>query len=211
MASMTPPVSAESNNQPRKAKPAGFWLVICLCIGGCVCPLVVGSFLFPVFAQAKEVARATVCKRNLQTVGNAIMAFQKSQGEFPEDLNVVIPMADTHGMKADLVKCPKIVNPGFGRGYAYNGVFYGMKKLSRISQDDLHKYPLLIEIEDPNNDEVTVDCTFPSRHLLGKWVNAYFVGVRAVRIQLSEEQLNKPVVAEEQNLFSLRKMPSSGD
>src|SRR5436190_738056 len=116
MASMPPPISGDADNKPRRGKPSGLWLVISLCIGGCVCPLLVGSFLFPVFAQAKEVARATVCKRNLQTVGDAIIAFQKSQGAFPEDLNVVIPVADTHGMNADLVKCPKITQAGFGRG-----------------------------------------------------------------------------------------------
>jgi len=97
---------------------------------------IVAAVLFPVFAQAREKARASVCMSHLRQVGIAMSLYTQDYDEhWPRRQNwcdSVLPYVRTpQGIPAASVfQCPSLPNqPG---AYAYNGLLNGVSN-SRIA------------------------------------------------------------------------------
>jgi hypothetical protein len=122
-----------------------------------------------------------------------MIAYEQDRGAFPQKMSDVESYAPSRRRAS--YKCPKIDGRGFGRGYAYNKAFFNGKKLSSISKKDLETHPLLVEVQNPEEDVLSPKSMFAKRHMAGRWANAFYVGRGAIRLHLADEQASRPIVA----------------
>lgn len=152
---------------------------------GVVAVLLVGAVAFPLVAQARESAKLEECRKNMQIVGDAIVAYAKDNNGILGDEMYYI---DSWARKIDKYVpeygevppfCAGLDGEyyGLGVGYALNPKFYNKK----IDSPELATEPLLIETRDlmPSNQWLE-DSRAGRRHLRGTKFNKYYVGRGAV-------------------------------
>lgn len=114
-------------------KHRGFTLIELLVVIAIIA--ILAAILFPVFARAREAARATSCKSNLKQMGLAagmysqdydgylVRAWQVSPGCCvpPTWADMLMPYMKNVG----ILSCPSLPNAVNGLGYGYNYVYAG--------------------------------------------------------------------------------------
>lgn len=121
-------------------KRRGFTLIELLVVIAIIA--ILAAILFPVFARAREAARATACKSNLKQIGNAVMMYTQDYDEtlpFQSNMGAATPRYPTNGLEllntddwgeaGDLVApyiknkevfgCPSSIRPRVGVGWRY--------------------------------------------------------------------------------------------
>lgn len=97
---------------------------------------ILAAILFPVFAKAREAARATSCKSNLKQFGSAsAMYTQDNDGDLVRAWQIgggnccVAPtwadMLMPYIKNTQVLACPSLANATNGLGYGYNYVYLG--------------------------------------------------------------------------------------
>jgi prepilin-type N-terminal cleavage/methylation domain-containing protein/prepilin-type processing-associated H-X9-DG protein len=104
-----------------KRRARGFTLIELLVVIAIIA--ILAAILFPVFAKAREAARATSCKNNMKQLGLTMNAYAQDYDEIlPRwgDGNAAIPLMAEWGKNAQIVRCPS-TSPNFGRSVTILG------------------------------------------------------------------------------------------
>lgn len=187
---LTPPPSAVDETPRRRRVRPGMWIIIAICVFGCTCPLFVGALFFPVFAQAREAAKAQVCLEHLQLVGDAMETYEAKHGVFPKD--IASALQEARSTDPTVLSCTK-AETGPGIGYAYNASYFAGRSPSQLGPD-FRTVPMLIEVESDQPDATLNESSrFARRHLKGRWINAFFLPFGAVRLRVPDSELSMPI------------------
>ena len=162
----------DPNAVPIPAPKQGFpaWAIAaigCCCLGPVVMLPILAAILFPVFAQAREKARATACLSNTKQQAVALLMYaQDYDNRYPDStawMTGIQPYA-----KADaILHCPSLAHSGASAyGYALN------KNLSRTNLDKVASPQDTAEIWDstdpgPNVADTLQSLPNPGRHIKG--------------------------------------------
>jgi len=122
---------------------AGFTLIELLVVIAIIA--ILAAILFPVFAKAREAARATSCKSNLKQIGLAsAMYTQDYDGDLVRAWQIASPGCCSAPTWADMLmpymktlgilSCPSLRNATNGLGYGYNYVYAGGYVLTNEAQ-----------------------------------------------------------------------------
>jgi len=105
-----------------KLKRRGFTLIELLVVIAIIA--ILAAILFPVFARAREAARATSCKNNLKQITTALMMYTQDYDEMlPFGGNAAgrwYNLTDPYIKNAGVLACPSYRPTGTNRGYGTN-------------------------------------------------------------------------------------------
>lgn len=186
-----PPPQAAQSNVPKKKTNVVMIVVLSICLGLCLCTGVLAAIILPAFAQAKEAAKVTACARNMSEVGKAIEKYAAETGSYPPTMDESYSYAPTPNM----LKCVEMEKFGYGLGYTYNAPAFANKKVQEVDANTLATQPLLTEVlGGAVNLVLDPTCKFAKRHSRGRYVNAYYVGRGVVKLKLTDQQIETPIM-----------------
>jgi hypothetical protein len=175
------------HQEPPKRKKSLLPLILILGCGGAffLCAILT-AILFPVFAQAKIHAQMTACRKNMDSVGEAIEAYAREhEGRLPttetwsKDIEPYLVKGE--GLKHH---CPTLEGDhGAGAGYALNVALAG-KQIDKI--EDARDIPILVEVDEVRQNAVWNDETSytTNRHQNGKYYHEYYYQQGAERLEI---------------------------
>lgn len=125
--STVPPIPPAPGMPVQKRNTTIIWIVVAICVVGfCGLLAVVAAVLFPVFAQAREAAVATMCLSNIKQIATAQLVYSVDNDDrFPaaEDWQDRVTPYTT---SQSLFDCPKLAKDGQSNGYAMNAKLGGV-------------------------------------------------------------------------------------
>lgn len=154
-------------NPPRAGMPAWAWCLIVPCGCSLLSIPILAAILFPVFAQARESARAISCLSNIKQQGTSLrMYLQDYDDKYPQ-ADQWMDLTQPYYKNDIILHCPSVSQPGTqSYGYAFN------KALSRTSDEKIKSPQTTVMLYDSTNlarnatDSVT-SAPNPARHRRG--------------------------------------------
>lgn len=118
---------------PQKSSfPVWAWCIIVPCGCSVLIVPILAAILFPVFAQAREAARASSCGSNLRQQSLAVRMYVEDYDERLPPATAWMDLMKPYIKREDVFHCPNVSKDGESAyGYAYN------KKLSLLPLDKL--------------------------------------------------------------------------
>ncbi|MCX7686540.1 MAG: DUF1559 domain-containing protein [Fimbriimonadales bacterium] len=133
-------------------------------LGSCFVCAILGAVLSPVFAQAREKARATACMSNLRQMGSAFAMYaQDHRGQLPPASRWMDAITPYLPRPERTLRCPSVPAQSFG--YAYNSQLSGMNyQNARVQKPDVPLVYDSVNLARNATDPVT-SLPNPPRHL----------------------------------------------
>jgi hypothetical protein len=163
---MSLPPSYESlQPSPQKEGKTQMILVLAMLGGGTFCCLLGAAILFPVFGQARDAARTTVCMRNQRAMAAAMI-------QYATDNDGALPSGDRwresialYDPDAPIRQCPA-VQSGAGTGYAFAA---NLASTKLNSTSDSAQKPMLFDSAAAGTDAISDLSSLPNpgRHVKG--------------------------------------------